>query len=192
MAERRNADRGLIDGLTAALGGPRTSALLSKLDKAVPWEALAVPIAALPAYAPKRSGADRRGRPARPVVTMLKCVLLAKWFGLSDPQLEECLSDRLSLRRFVGLSLTERPRPARRRLWSSASVCAPPGSTGACSTRRWRTAAEPGSGGSAGHRAADRGQLRNDQHAADANGTSTRPTARWFGCAGCAFFRSGH
>jgi IS5 family transposase len=38
---------------------------------------------------------------------MLKCVLLAKWFGLSDPQLAECLKDRLSFRRFVGLSLTD-------------------------------------------------------------------------------------
>jgi IS5 family transposase len=38
---------------------------------------------------------------------MLKCVLLAKWFGLSDPQLEECLQDRLSFRRFVGLSLAD-------------------------------------------------------------------------------------
>jgi transposase, IS5 family len=38
---------------------------------------------------------------------MLKCVLLAKWFGLSDPQLEECLQDRLSFRRFVGLSLND-------------------------------------------------------------------------------------
>lgn len=39
---------------------------------------------------------------------MLKCIILAKWFGLSDPQLEECLKDRLSFRRFVGLSLTDK------------------------------------------------------------------------------------
>ena len=38
---------------------------------------------------------------------MLKCILPAKWFGLSDTQLEECLKDRLSFRRFVGLSLTD-------------------------------------------------------------------------------------
>ena len=25
---------------------------------------------------------------------MLKCLMLAKWFGLSDTQLEECLKDR--------------------------------------------------------------------------------------------------
>jgi len=45
--------------------------------------------------------------PPGPALTMLKCVMLAKWFGLSDPQLEECLQDRLSFRRFVGLSLTD-------------------------------------------------------------------------------------
>ena len=30
---------------------------------------------------------------------MLKCVLLAKWFGLSDPQLEECLAAASRARR---------------------------------------------------------------------------------------------
>jgi IS5 family transposase len=38
---------------------------------------------------------------------MIKCLLLQKWFGLSDPQLEEMLRDRLSFRRFVGLSLDD-------------------------------------------------------------------------------------
>lgn len=103
MAERTNAERGLIDGMTADLGGPRTGALLTRLDQAVPWAALVKPIAALPEYC----GGEKGGRPAWPALTMLKCVLLAKWFGLSDPQLEECLKDRLSFRRFVGLALAD-------------------------------------------------------------------------------------
>jgi IS5 family transposase len=107
MSERRNAQAGLVDGLTAELGGPRTTALLDKLEGAIPWKRLVRPIAALPEYKPKAPGEDRGGRPAWPALTMLKCVLLAKWFGLSDPQLEECLKDRLSFRRFVGLSLTD-------------------------------------------------------------------------------------
>lgn len=107
MAERTNAAHGLIDGITADLGGPRTTALLTKLDAAVPWAALVKPIAALPEYRAKTGEADKGGRPAWPALTMLKCVLLAKWFGLSDPQLEECLMDRLSFRRFAGLSLTD-------------------------------------------------------------------------------------
>jgi IS5 family transposase len=103
MAERTNADHGLVDAWTANLGGPRTAALLDRLEKAVPWGTLVKPIAALPEYL----GGEKGGRPAWPALTMLRCVLLAKWFGLSDPQLEECLRDRLSFRRFVGLSLTD-------------------------------------------------------------------------------------
>ena len=105
MAERRNADHGLVDAWTAELGGPRTAALLARLDRAVAWTALAAPIAALPEYRARPAHEDKGGRPAWPALTMLKCALLAKWFGLSDAQLEECLADRLSFRRFVGLSL---------------------------------------------------------------------------------------
>lgn len=99
--ERRSAEPGLVDGLTADLGGPRTAELLGKLDKVVPWETLAKPVRKL--YKNKDNGA-----PAWPAVMMLKCVMLAKWFGLSDPQLEEHLKDRLSFRRFVGLSLIDK------------------------------------------------------------------------------------
>ena len=102
MGQRKNAAPALIDGLISDLGGPRTSQLLDRLDAAVPWEKLAKPVLRLPAY--RNRGA---GRPCWPAVTMLKCLLLAKWFNLSDPQLEECLQDRLSFRRFVGLSLTD-------------------------------------------------------------------------------------
>jgi transposase, IS5 family len=102
MAQRKNAAPALVDGLTNDLGGPRTSQLLDRLDAAVPWEKLAKPVLRLSEY--RNRGA---GRPAWPAITMLKCLLLAKWFNLSDPQLEECLQDRLSFRRFVGLSLTD-------------------------------------------------------------------------------------
>jgi len=97
--ERINAAPTFTDSLTADLGGPRTSALLDQLDAAVPWEKLAKPVRKL-----YRNG-DQGGRRPWPAITMLKCLMLAKWFGLSDPQLEECLKDRLSFRRFVGLSL---------------------------------------------------------------------------------------
>ena len=48
MAERTNADHGLVDAWTAGLGAPRTAALLDRLDKAVAWGTLVKPIAALP------------------------------------------------------------------------------------------------------------------------------------------------
>lgn len=45
------------------------------------------------------------GRPGYPPLVLLKALLLAQWHGLSDPELEDALADRLSFRRFVGLAL---------------------------------------------------------------------------------------
>jgi hypothetical protein len=50
MAARRNAERWLVDAWTANLGGPRTAAISDRQDKAVAWETLVRPIAALPEY----------------------------------------------------------------------------------------------------------------------------------------------
>lgn len=47
------------------------------------------------------------GRPPYPVLMMFKALLLAQWYGLSDADLEEALNDRVSFRRFVGLSLEQ-------------------------------------------------------------------------------------
>lgn len=103
MAERINAERGLVDAMMDGLGGPRTRALLARLGEVVAWEELVRPIRALPEYQPSPAG----GRPAWPALTMLKALMLTKWFGLSDEQAEELLKDRLSFREFVGLSLTD-------------------------------------------------------------------------------------
>ena len=47
------------------------------------------------------------GRPSYGPLILFRCLLLAQWYGLSDPALEEALSDRLSFRRFVGLALAD-------------------------------------------------------------------------------------
>jgi transposase, IS5 family len=47
------------------------------------------------------------GRPGYGPLVLLRCALLQQWYGLSDPGLEEALNDRLSFRRFVGLSLSD-------------------------------------------------------------------------------------
>jgi IS5 family transposase len=99
--ERKLADAGLLDGLTMDLGGPRTVAFFDKCDRYIPWKKLTASLDGL--YGAHAKG----GRPPWPVVMMVKCLMLQKWFGLSDPQLEELLKDRLSFRRFVGLSLTD-------------------------------------------------------------------------------------
>ena len=50
------------------------------------------------------------GRPPYDPLSMFKALLLAQWYGLSDPGLEEALLDRVSFRRFCGLAL-DAPTP---------------------------------------------------------------------------------
>jgi IS5 family transposase len=99
--QRINAQPTFTDAAVADLGGPRTIAFLQRCDELVDWDAMATTIAPLFPEQPKG------GRPFWPAVTMLKCVMLQKWFNLSDPQLEEQLRDRISFRRFVRLSLDD-------------------------------------------------------------------------------------
>jgi len=47
------------------------------------------------------------GRPGYPVLVLFKALLVQSLYGLSDRELEEALDDRLSFRRFVGLSLEQ-------------------------------------------------------------------------------------
>lgn len=103
MGVRNNESMGFVDAMMAGLGGPRAGALLEKLHAATPWEQLAEPILKLPEYRGTGSG-----RPVWNPVLMLKCLMLQKWFNLSDPGLEDALKDRISFRQFVGLSFTDR------------------------------------------------------------------------------------
>jgi transposase, IS5 family len=50
---------------------------------------------------------DGPGHPAYPVLVMFRALLLQSLYGLSDRELEEALGDRLSFKRFVGLSLED-------------------------------------------------------------------------------------
>jgi IS5 family transposase len=103
MPIRKNESMGFVDAVMVDLGGPRSAALLQRLDAATPWEELATPIYKLAEYRH-----DGPGRPPWSPEVMLKCLMLAKWYNLSDPGLEEQLRDRISFRRFVGLSFTDR------------------------------------------------------------------------------------
>lgn len=103
MGVRKNESMGFVDAALADLGGPRSAALLERLDAATPWEKLAAPIRALAEY--NNPGA---GNPPWCPVLMLKGLMLQKWFNLSDPGLEENLKDRISFRKFVGLSFTDK------------------------------------------------------------------------------------
>jgi transposase len=48
---------------------------------------------------------DGAGRPPFDALLMFKALLLQQWYGLSDAELEEALNDRVSFRRFLGLTL---------------------------------------------------------------------------------------
>ena len=104
MKKRATGQSSFSDLAVAGLGGPKTAALLAKLDGAVPWGELVKPVLKLPEYAKYIEDPSRPGeRPIDPAV-MLRGLMLQKWFNLSDPQLEEQLKDRISFRRFAGLS----------------------------------------------------------------------------------------
>jgi len=103
VKKRATGQTSFADLACDSLGGPKTIALLQKLDRAVPWDKLVAPILKLPEYAKYIEDPSRPGeRPIDPRV-MLKGLMLAKWYNLSDPQTEEQLKDRISFRRFVGL-----------------------------------------------------------------------------------------
>jgi IS5 family transposase len=87
----------LADGLIE--GGAGRNRQLDKIAALVDWAAFE-----------RRLGdvyAAPVGRPSYGPVVLLKCLLLQQWYRLSDPGLEEALSDRLSFRRFVGLALAD-------------------------------------------------------------------------------------
>ena len=108
MKKRATGQASFADLAVAGLGGPRTAALLERLGAAVPWRKLVAPVLDLPEYARYAADPSRPGeRPIDPLV-MLRGLMLAKWFNLSDPQLEEQLKDRISFRRFAGLSQQDR------------------------------------------------------------------------------------
>jgi transposase, IS5 family len=90
---RCGASLGFAEALVIGGGSRR----LERIERLVDWPALEGLLS--PIYA------AATGRPAYPVLTMLKVMLLQQWYGLGDPAMEEALGDRLSFRRFAGLAL---------------------------------------------------------------------------------------
>jgi IS5 family transposase len=110
--ERKLAQPTFTDALMLDYGSPKMARFFAEMDSVIPFDELAAPLRAL--YADGRVDVESpasvnkcAGRPHWPLVLMVKCLLVQKWFGLSDPGLEEMLRDRLSFRRFVGLSLDD-------------------------------------------------------------------------------------
>jgi IS5 family transposase len=70
---------------------------LERITALIDWERLRILVD------PVRPG--ETGRPPYEPLSMFKALLLAQWYGLSDPMLEEALLDRVSFRRFCGFAL---------------------------------------------------------------------------------------
>jgi IS5 family transposase len=98
MAVRSTGQFSFVEALAPQLasGGGR----LDRLHGLVKWYRFEKVLAAL------RDGGS--GRPAYPPLLMFKVLLLQSLYGLSDAEMEEALIDRLSFRRFVGVTLTDR------------------------------------------------------------------------------------
>lgn len=98
MSERRIGQLSFADNLVA--DASQGNATLTRIAELVDWKEIEKVLAGL------RSGV--MGAPAYPALALFKALLLQQFYGLSDPQLEEALADRLSFRHFLGLSLTDR------------------------------------------------------------------------------------
>jgi len=101
--QRNNAEPTFTDLTVAELGGPRATAFFETCRREIPFDQLAESVADI-----FKDDHPAGGAPHWPVVTMIKIVFLQKCFGLSDPMAEEMLRDRISFRRFVGLSFDDK------------------------------------------------------------------------------------
>jgi IS5 family transposase len=106
--ERKNAELTFTDLAVAELGGPRATAFFQRCLTEIPFGQLAASVAEVFQEHDPASGIDKGGAPHWPVVMMLKILFVQKCFGLSDPMAEEMLQDRISFRRFVGLSFDDK------------------------------------------------------------------------------------
>lgn len=97
-----------VKGLADEMLGERAKGKLDRINELVDWSRLAVVV--------KNIHDSAEGRPGFPPLVLVKALLLAQWYSLSDPQLEEALLDRISFRRFVGLTW-EDPTPDEVTLW---------------------------------------------------------------------------
>ncbi len=70
---------------------------LAQLEAVIDWEAFRPIVAGL--YDNK---SEKGGRPNIDEVVMIKLLVLQAWYGLSDPELERQVADRISFRRFLG------------------------------------------------------------------------------------------
>ena len=80
----------------------RRERFLIEMDHVAPWKGL---ITLIEPRDPRGEG----GRPAYPLIAMLRVHLMQNWFGYSDPAMEETLYETTTPPKFTGLSLDRIP-----------------------------------------------------------------------------------
>jgi IS5 family transposase len=98
MAHKTSGQLGFADEWLG--NNPKLNQRLDKLDRLLDWTPFEKLLSVI--YA------STEGRPSHPVLLLFKALLLQAWYTLSDYALEEALDDRLSFRRFTGLSTSEK------------------------------------------------------------------------------------
>lgn len=98
MAVKRTGEASFVEALLPP--GSGQNATLDRLNGLVKWYRFEKLLGHL------RDEASP-GRPGYPVLVLFRALVLQSLYGLSDRELEEALKDRLSFKRFVGLSFEE-------------------------------------------------------------------------------------
>ncbi len=79
----------------------RSLKMMEKINKVVKWRNIEALL--LEHY---EVGTSKEGADAFPPLLLMKCMLLQKWFHIpSDPELENQINDRISFKKFLGLTL---------------------------------------------------------------------------------------
>ena len=98
MAVKRTGQMSLVEAFIGGKAGG-SSGVLERIAGLVKWYRFEKLLGGL--------RGDGPGHPGWPALVLYKALLLQSLYGLSDRELEEALCDRLSFRRFCGLSLEE-------------------------------------------------------------------------------------
>jgi IS5 family transposase len=109
--ERINTPPTFTDLTLSGLGGKCSAEFFDRCRDLIPFDKLAASVANI--FVEDR---PQGGAPHWPVAMMLKILFAQKCCGLSDPQTEEALLDRISFRRFVGLSFDDKT-PDQSTIW---------------------------------------------------------------------------
>jgi len=92
--------------ITKSLEHNRSLKMMEKINDVVEWDNIEAVLNEHYEVGRSKEGAD-----AFPPLLLMKCMLLQKWFRIpSDPELENQINDRISFKKFLGLSL-DRPSP---------------------------------------------------------------------------------